>query len=677
MNKKEISISYKNKINLLKKYNDFYYDKNESLVSDQDYDKLKFEIIDLENKNKFLNSKDSPSIIVGHKPSKNFKKVLHREPMLSLANAFSEKDLIDFEKKILNYLDQNSNKFLIEYSAEPKIDGISASLTYKNGEFVTGLSRGDGKEGEDITSNLKTIKDIPDFIKAKNFPRDIEIRGEVFIQNNDFINLKDKFANPRNAASGTLRQKNPQETKKIPLRFIAYTFGYVDQLNIDNQFEYLKQLKDWGFKTNPQNKLISGIKNLMKNYQELEKKRAELNFDIDGIVYKVNDFRLQKRLGNISNSPRWAIAHKFSAVNGTTIIKDIEIQIGRTGALTPVAKVQPINIGGVVVSNATLHNEDEIYRKDIRIGDTVLIERAGDVIPHIIEVDFSKRTEKVKKFVFPNFCPSCGSKTIKEFNLISKKNDAVRRCTSEGYKCEKIAIEKIKHFVSKDAFNIDGFGKKIVESFWSKKLIKLPQDIFNLDFKKIEKLEGWGTLSVSNLRYSIEEKKNISLEKFIYALGIRHIGLENAKILAKYFKTSKNFINLASNKNYEELIDIDGIGETQINSIKNFFSNKENLNVLFSLHKILNIKNAELFKNDGYLKNKTFMISGKLNGISRAELKSLIEQNSGTIISSVSKKLDYLVAGEKPTKRKIDKANELNIKVIDQNELLHMLKMTS
>ena len=423
--------------------------------------------------------------------------------------------------------------------------------------------------------------------------------------------------------------------------------------------------------------MISGIDNLISNYKEIEKKRSKLDYDIDGIVYKINDFNLQKRLGNVANSPRWAIAHKFSAVNGITTIKDIEIQVGRTGALTPVAKVEPINIGGVVVSNATLHNEDEIIRKDIRVGDTVIIERAGDVIPHIVKVDFSKRDKNLKKFIFPKNCPSCGSDTIKEYNTISKKEDAVRRCTSEGYKCERIALEKIKHFVSKDAFNIDGFGKKIVENFWKKGLIKFPQDIFNLDYKKIESLEGWGKLSVSNLKYSIDEKRVIPLEKFIYALGIRHIGLENAKILAKYFKTIKNFTNLNTNKKFYELLDIDGIGEIQINSIKNFFSNKENLNVLLNLQKILDVKEAELIKDDGILKDKTFMITGKLTGISRAELKSLIEQNSGVIISSVSKKLDYLVAGEKPTKRKIDSANELNIKIIDQNKLLEMLKMTS
>ena len=673
MNKSKIEKEYKEKIKIFKKYNQYYYEKSNPLVSDQTYDQFKKEILELESQFDFLKSEHSPSEIIGFKPSKNFKKINHKVEMLSLGNAFSENDLHNFEKKILNYLGKK-DKFVLEFTAEPKIDGISASLIYKNGKFIKGLSRGDGKTGEDITENLKTIKDIPREIESKDFPTEIDIRGEVFIQNSDFENLKNKFANPRNAASGSLRQKNPEETKKIPLKFIAYTFGHVNEMKISNQFLFLKKLKEWGFKINPLNRVISGIDNLMKNYEEIEKKRMQLNFDIDGMVYKINNFNLQKRLGNIANSPRWAIAHKFSAISGTTIIKDIEIQIGRTGALTPVAKVEPINIGGVVVSNATLHNEDEIIRKDIRIGDTVRIERAGDVIPHIIKVDISKRPKNIKKFIFPINCPSCGSKTVKEFNNITKKNDAVRRCVSEGYKCEKVAIEKIKHFVSKEAFNIEGFGKKIVENFWYKNLIKLPQDIFSLDYKKIEKLEGWGRQSVSNLKYSIEERKNISLEKVIYALGIRHIGLENAKILAKHFKTFKNFTDLSFLKNFEELLDIDGIGETQINSLKNFFLNKENLIVLSSLQNLLNIKDAVLIKSNGVLKDKTFMITGKLNGISRAELKSLIEQNSGTIISSVSKKLNYLITGEKPTKRKIDTANELKIKIINQDDLFQMLK---
>ena len=420
MTKKEIEKIYQNKIELINDYNKFYYNKNSPKVSDKKYDELKKEILSLEDKYKFLKSKESPSKIVGYKPSKNFKKALHRVPMLSLANAFEEEDLFNFEKRILNFISEN-NGFKISYSAEPKIDGISASLIYKNGNLIKGLSRGDGKEGEDITANLETIEDIPKKILKKDFPEEIDIRGEVFIKNSNFQSLKEKFANPRNAASGSLRQKNPNDTQKIPLRFIAYAFGYEKGLKIKSQFEYLEKLNEWGFKTNPLNKLILGVKNLMLNYNEIEKKRSEIDFDIDGIVYKVNNFKLQKRLGNVANAPRWAIAHKFPSNKGTSLIQNIEIQIGRTGALTPVAKIKPINIGGVVVSNATLHNEDEIQRKDIRVGDIVVVERAGDVIPHILSVELKKRTKDIKKFIFPKNCPSCGSKTIKEFNSVTKK----------------------------------------------------------------------------------------------------------------------------------------------------------------------------------------------------------------------------------------------------------------
>ncbi len=676
MDKNLIKKNYKKKLDLFNHYNKKYFDQNISEISDTDFDKLKKEILDLEKKYSFLKSENSPSSSVGFKPSKNFRKVMHRVPMLSLANAFDEEDLINFEKRMINYLDQKAD-LKIQYSAEPKIDGISASLFYKDGEFIRGLSRGDGKEGEDITKNLKTISDIPHFIKVKNFPEEIDIRGEVFIKNSDFKKLSDKFANPRNAASGSLRQKDPLETKKMPLNFIAYTFGFEKNLNIKTQSEFLKNLKTWGFKINPMNKYISGIKNLIINYNEVEKNREKLDFDIDGIVYKVNDLKLQKRLGNVANAPRWAIAHKFSSNKATSKVLSIDIQIGRTGALTPVAKIDPVNIGGVRVSNATLHNEDEINRKDIRIGDSVTVERAGDVIPHILSVDIKKRSKNSTKFIFPKNCPSCGSKTVKEFNTITKKNDAVRRCVSEGYECEKIAIEKIKHFVSKDAFNIDGFGKKIVENFWKIKLIKFPQDIFELDYKKIELLDGWGKQSVENLKYSIKEKKNISLERLIYSLGIRHIGLENAKILSKHFKSFLKFKSLSNDNSYEELLNIDGIGETQVNSIRNFFSNKVNLEVLNNLHNILNIQNKLIEKKNGLLKNQTFMLTGKLNGISRAEAKSLIEENSGTTVSSVTKKLDYLIVGEKPTKRKIEIAKTLKIKCIDQNQFLKMLNKTS
>ncbi len=676
MNKDLIEKKYKKKIKSINYYNKKYYNDNVSEITDSEYDDLKKDIINLEKKYTYLKSKDSPTKKTGYKPSKNFKKALHRIPMLSLANAFSEEDLLNFEKKILNFLSQNINSN-ISYTAEPKIDGISASLSYKKGKLISGLSRGDGKEGEDITSNLATIKDIPKIIFAKDFPEEIDIRGEVFIRNSDFNKLREKFANPRNAASGSLRQKNPEDTKKIPLKFIAYTFGFEKGLKIDNQFEYLKKLSEWGFKTNPLNRLVTGIKNLIKNYNEIEKQRADLDFDIDGIVYKINDFVLQKRLGYVGNAPRWAIAHKFSSNKAISEILDIDIQIGRTGALTPVAKVKPINIGGVLVSNATLHNEDEINRKDIRIGDTVTVERAGDVIPHILSVDIKKRPKDSLKFIFPNKCPSCGSKTIKEFNSITKKNDAVRRCSSEGYYCEKISVEKLKHFVSKEAFNIDGFGKKIVESFWKLNLIKFPQDIFKLDYKKIEKLEGWGNLSVKNLKYSINDKKNISLERFIYSLGIRHIGLENAKLLSKYFGSFSKFKNLSKNNRYKDLINIDGIGETQVNSLKIFFSNEMNLKVLIELEKILTINNAVSEKKNGLLKDKTFLVTGKLNGVSRAEVKSLIEENSGTTVSSVSKKLNYLIIGDKPTKRKVEDAKKLKIQIIDQVQFFKMLNKAS
>ncbi|MGL3828133.1 NAD-dependent DNA ligase LigA [Candidatus Pelagibacter communis] len=671
----EIKKKYLKKIKLINHYNKKYFNESISEITDAQYDILKKEIISLEKKYHFLSHKDSPSKKIGYKPSKSFKKVLHRVPMLSLGNAFNEEDLINFEKKIHNYLNDDQN--IIEYSVEPKIDGISASLVYKNGLFVKGLSRGDGKEGEDITENLKTIKDIPKKISHKNFPSEIDIRGEIFIQNSDFVLLSEKFANPRNAASGSLRQKNPEQTKKIPLKFIAYTYGFEKGLNLDKQSEFLNNLSQWGFRTNPYNKVLKQTKNLMKNYYDIEKKRSEIDFDIDGIVYKVNDFNLQSRLGYVANAPRWAIAHKFSSNKGISKILDIEIQVGRTGALTPVAKIKPINIGGVLVSNVSLHNEDEIDRKDIRINDYVVVERAGDVIPHIVSVEINKRSNDTKKFLFPNICPSCGSRTIKEYNNITKKKDAVRRCSSEGFECEKVAIEKIKHFVSKEAFNIDGFGKKIVEKFWDLKLVRYPQDIFKLDYSKIEKLDGWGDLSVNNLKYSIDQKKKISLDRFIYALGIRHIGIETAKLISRHVKTSKNFLNLQNDSTLTEIENIDGIGETQIQSIKSFFSLKINRLILKELDQVLQIESLKKITNDGLLKGKTFMFTGKLLNISRSEAKNLIEKNSGSLVSNVSKRLDFLIIGEKPTKRKVESAKELKIKIITQSEWMKMLNLTS
>ena len=671
MTNRSIIEKYNKKIENLQKHNRLYYDKNSPKISDAKYDALKKEILDLEKQYEFLESDNSPSKIVGFKPSKNFKKVKHRIPMLSLSNAFDKDDLVNFLKKIKNYLSLDENE-VIDFSAEPKIDGISASLTYRDGKFILGLSRGDGKEGEDITENLKTIKDIPKIIDQKDFPTDIDIRGEVFIRNDDFKKMDSKFANPRNAASGSLRQKDSKVTSKIPLNFIAYTFGYTENLKIKSQTDFIKKLEKWGFKINPFNKKINNVDDLIKNHQSLEQKRQSLDFDIDGLVYKVDNFSLQERLGFVANAPRWAIAHKFSPNSAVSTIENIEIQIGRTGALTPVAKIKPVNIGGVVVSNATLHNEDEIVRKDIRIGDTVLVERAGDVIPHVVSVDIKKRSKDSKRFLFPINCPSCGSKTIKEYNAVTKKDDAVRRCTSQGYDCEKMSIEKLKHFVSKEGFNIDGFGKKIVEDFWNKNLIRYPQDIFNLNFDEIKKFEGWGNLSASNLKYSIETKKTISFERFIFALGIRHIGLENSKLISKYLKTPQKFFDLSESK-INDLLNIDGIGETQTNSLLGFFSNKTNKKILSELKKKLSINNAEISIQNGKLSNKTFLVTGKLSGISRSEIKSLIEKNSGKILSNVNKKLDFLITGEKPTTKKVNLANELGIKIINQDDLLKML----
>ena len=668
MTKKDVIKNYNQKIKEYLKHNKLYFEDSNPILSDSDYDLLKIDILNLEKKYNFLNNKNSPSKNVGFYPSKKFEKFKHKVQMLSLSNAFDTDDLINFEKKILNYLNK---KIPLEYSVEPKIDGISASLTYLNGKLAYGVSRGDGEEGELITNNLKTIKDIPHIIKNSTIPKEIEIRGEVFIEKKDFLRIKDKFANPRNAASGSLRQKDPKETSKIPLKFIAYTFGFMSENKFKNQSDFLNELKSWGFITSDYNKVIKSTDELLIFHEQFEKKRFNLNYDIDGLVYKVNNLQLQKRLGFTSNAPRWAIAHKFSADHAYSEILNIDIQVGRTGALTPVAKVKPVNIGGVVVSNATLHNEDEIIRKDIRIGDTVKIERAGDVIPHVLEVDKKKRDGKSKKFNFPKKCP-CGFDTIKEFNKITKKYDAVRRCPDKGFECEKIAVEKIKHFISKDAMNIDGLGKKVVEKFWDLKFIKLPQDIYNLDYKKISSLDGWGSQSASNLKFSIENSKKVTLDKFIFSLGIRHIGIENAKIIADFTKNIKSFLNFFKKDKIKEIINIDGIGETQVKSLEKFFQNKTNIKVVEKLSEILSIKDREV-KSKGKLKNVSFMFTGKLQNISRAEAKSLIEENAGSIVSSVTKKLDYLVTGEKPTNRKVEQAKNLGIKILTQKEWSDLL----
>jgi len=679
MSNKEDGIikNYLNKVKLIVKYDKFYHAKDSPNVSDQIYDELKKEITELEKKYLYLKKYGSISNKIGFKPSSKFNKIKHAKPMLSLANAFNENDINDFAKKINNYLNNNNLNFF--FSLEPKIDGISASLTYKNGILVRGLSRGDGEVGEDILENLKTIKQIPHNIKGKDVPKILEIRGEVYIGKKNFDKIKNKFANPRNAAGGSLRQKNSFVTAKIPLNFFAYGFGEVEPFIFKKQSDFLKKINEWGFKTNPHNFLCKNLQEINEQYNKIEKIRSNLDYDIDGLVIKIDDLLLQARLGNTSNSPRWAIAYKFSSVKATTKINDIVIQVGRTGALTPVAKVEPVTVGGVVVSNATLHNEEEIIRKDIRIGDFITIQRAGDVIPQVISVDLNKRNKDSKKFFFPNKCP-CGFETIKEINPSTKKVDAVRRCPDRGYQCQFIAKEKLKHFVSKDAFNIEGLGKKVIDQFWELELIKKPSDIFNLDYEKIENLEGWGELSVTNLKNAINKSSKILLHRFIYSLGIRHIGQENAKLLGNFFKSIAKLIELFKPSKQKNLLknisELDGIGSAQLNSLKEFFSNKLNNEIVSSLIEYLKIENSKVLNKDGKLSGKTIMFTGGFKKISRSEAKSLVEDSGGKVLGNISSKLNILVVGDsKPTKSKIEKANEIGIKIIPETDWYKLLNI--
>ena len=676
MQKKEIERTYIKKINELKKYDKAYFEHDNPIVPDSDYDNLKRKILDFEKKYVYLKNKNSPSQKLGHKPVNKFKKIKHLKPMLSLSNAFDQEDMKDFLSKISNFL--NSKDLNIELSSEPKIDGISASLIYENGLLIKGLSRGDGITGEDILQNLITINGIPKKISDKNVPKILEIRGEVYIGKKDFETIKDNFANPRNAAGGSLRQKDPKQTSKIPLKYFAYGFGIVEPMIFKAQSEFIKKISQWGFSINPNNQVVTGLDNIVKQHKLIDEIRSKLDYDIDGLVYKVNNLEFQSRLGNTSNSPRWAIAYKFSSEKATTKIKDIVIQVGRTGAITPVAKVEPVTVGGVVVSNATLHNEDEISRKDIRIGDIIVIQRAGDVIPQVVAVDKSKRDKKSSKYIFPDEC-LCGSKTEKEISSFTNKQDAVRRCL-KGYECSFTAREKLKHIVSKEAFNIDGFGKKVIDQFWDLKLIRMPSDIFKLNYDKIKNIEGWADLSIKNLRKAIDNAKTISLNRFIYSIGIRHIGQENAKILSAFFISVKKFSSLFIQNKRKEILnnlgDLDGIGVTQIKSIENFFSNEKNTEVVQSLIEVLKIKDFKSLNKKGKFSNKNLMFTGGFKKISRSEAKVLAEDNGGKVLGTVSKKLDILVVGRsKPTKKKISKAKELKVQIINEKDWYKLLNI--
>ena len=676
MQRKQIEKSYLKKINILKKYNEAYFKNDKPIVSDIDYDDLKKKILDFEKKYSYLKSKNSPSVKIGYEPSSKFQKINHLKPMLSLSNAFKKDDMKDFLKKISNFL--NKKDVNIELSSEPKIDGISATLIYEDGLLTKGLSRGDGIIGEDILKNLITISSIPKKIYGKNIPKILEIRGEVYIGKKDFQNIKYNFANPRNAAGGSLRQKDSKETAKIPLKYFAYGFGVIQPMLFKTQSEFLSRIQQWGFLINSNNKIVKGLDEIENQHKLIDGIRSSLDYDIDGLVYKVNDLHLQLRLGNTSSSPRWATAYKFSSEKAITKIKNIVIQVGRTGAITPVAKVVPVTVGGVVISNATLHNEDEINRKDIRVGDTVTIQRAGDVIPQVVLVDKTQRNKKSNKYVFPKKC-LCGATTKREFSTSTNKEDSVRRCL-KGYDCSFTAKEKLKHIVSKEAFNIDGLGKKVIDQFWDLKLVKTPSDIFNLNYNKINTLEGWGDLSVTNLKKAIENAKTISLNRFIYSIGIRHIGQENAKILSEFFKDIKKFSSMFSDHKRKEilnnLVDLDGIGKTQTKSIESFFLNNKNLGVVESLIKVLKVKSFKNINKKGKFSNKNIMFTGGFEKISRSEAKALTEDNGGKVLGTISIKLDMLVVGySKPAKKKIDRAKELKVKIIEEKDWYKLLNI--
>jgi DNA ligase (NAD+) len=536
-------------------HDEAYYREDAPVISDADYDALQQRNAAIEARFAHLVRADSPSRRVGAAPAEKFAKVRHRVPMLSLKNAFKREDVEAFVKGVRSFLllDEITE---LAFTAEPKIDGLSVSLRYEDGVFIQGATRGDGTEGEDVTANLQMIVDIPKVLQGSGFGCVFEVRGEVYMNHEDFaaINRAQEkagekiFANPRNAAAGSVRQLDPAITARRPLRFFAYAWGEVTNLSADTQWGIYNCFDKWGLPTNPLMRLVQSIEAMMAFHQEIEARRASLGYDIDGVVYKVNRIDWQNRLGFRIREPRWARAHKFPAAKATTVIEDIEIQVGRTGALTPVARLKPVTVGGVVVSNATLHNEDEISRKDIRIGDIVVVQRAGDVIPQIVQVISEKRPDGVEPYVFPTLCPACGSHAVREVNPKTGMEEAVRRCTG-GLVCPAQAVEKLKHFVSRHAFNIDGLGDKQIEAFYADGLITTAADIFTLESRdresehKLAEREGYGQQSVANLFNSINERRSISLDRFIYAIGIRHVGEGNAKLLGKLFENVELFIN--------------------------------------------------------------------------------------------------------------------------------------
>ncbi len=654
-------------------YDKFYFELDKPQITDGEYDALKMRLQELELQHPEFANPNSPTVRVSGKASGRFAKVQHTAPMLSLANAFSQHDVEDFIErlqKFLNLGNKLSNQE-IEFIAEPKIDGLSFSAIFEDGELKVAATRGDGEIGEDITANVLTIKTIP---KHVTYKARFEIRGEIYINKDDFLELnriraesgEDLFANPRNAAAGSLRQLDPNVTASRPLRYYVWG-GNIDQ--VSSQSELLNKFKALGFSITPNIKVTSKISELMDYYQGILETRSSITYDIDGTVYKVNDFTLQNRLGALSRSPRWAIAHKFPSASALSRILDITIQVGRTGALTPVAELEPVGIGGVIVQRASLHNEEDIDRKDIRIGDLVEIQRAGDVIPYILRSDLSKRPSDSKPFVMPDSCPVCGSPALRD------EANAVRRCIG-GLKCEAQVIENIKHFVSRNALNIDGLGEKQIEEFYSKGLIRNPLDIFTLETRvqflnpPIETWEGWGKKSLDNLLKSIKASSNVYLDKFIYSLGIRLVGETTAKILAKNFITLDAILEACSNE--DTINSINGIGEKISAQLASFFNNPENIKLIENLRSQINIKDYEKTIVSSKISGKSIVFTGTLTQISRKEAKTIAERLGAIVRPSVSTKTDILVCGL-DAGSKLKQARALGIKIMDESEWLELI----
>lgn len=664
----------------IRHHDHLYYNEDAPQISDAEYDVLRQCNAAIEKRFPHLIREDSPSHRVGAVSSKGFAKVTHSTPMLSLDNAFDEEDVKEFVKKIQRFLGITD---FVDFVAEPKFDGLSCSLTYKNGRLIRGATRGDGIVGEDITKNVKTISDIPQSLKGENIPDLLDVRGEIYMTRSDFFRLNQDraqagealFANPRNSAAGSVRQLDARISAQRPLKFFAYAIGDWDQLKASTHWDTLHQLKAFGFPVNEGIKLCPSIERLMSFYAATEEDRADLPYDIDGVVYKVNDLRLQKRLGFVARSPRWAIAHKFPAEKAQTVLEDISIQVGRTGTLTPVAELKPITIGGVVVSRATLHNKNEIIRKDIRVGDTVLIQRAGDVIPQVLESVKDKDHEGRKAYQFPELCPVCQSHTVQEPGM------AAIKCAG-GLVCPAQATLRLHHFVSKGAFDIEGLGFKHIEMFYEEGLIKTPADLFRLEERDrlsptpLHKREGWGGKSAQNLFGAISSRRQISLDRFIYALGIPQVGQTLAKTLALTFGTYetwkdtllKAFEEGTESEAYQSLISIDGIGDSIGTELIAFIGEAHNQEVLQDLESLLDIQDMERVDTSGSpIIGKTVVFTGTMETLTRQEAKAMAERLGAKVASSVSKKTDYVVIGESPGS-KAKKAAELKVPILSEQE---------